>query len=367
MISFLDLKKINSQFREEFLLACEKVIDSGWYILGEELRSFELEFSKYCGVKHCIGVANGLDALLLIIRALKVQGKLKDGDEIIVPANTYIATVLAITENSLCPVLVNPSASTYNISLDQIRSSITEKTKAIFVVHLYGHISEIDEITEFAKDRGLLVIEDAAQAHGAIFNSKKAGSWGLAAGFSFYPGKNLGAFGDAGAITTDDDALAEVLFALRNYGSEKKYHNIYRGLNSRLDEIQAAILRVKLSHLDAQISHRTKIAGIYLSGIKNPKVVLPRAASFECHVWHIFALRCSERDALQSYLAERGVQTLIHYPIPPHLQMAYEGGSLIVGDLDFTELLANEMLSLPMGTHITEEDALFVVDAIESF
>ncbi|MFL4182904.1 DegT/DnrJ/EryC1/StrS family aminotransferase, partial [Escherichia coli] len=274
-IEFLSLKDVNSRFNDELKEACARVIDSGWYIAGNELEKFEEEFSNYCGVDHVIGVANGLDALILTIRAWKVLGKLKENDEVIVPANTYIASVLAITENGLIPVFVEPDKRTYNLTSDGIRRAITSRTKLILPVHLYGQISPMEEITAIANEYQLLVLEDAAQSHGAQIGGRKAGAWGNAAGFSFYPGKNLGALGDAGAITTNDSELAYILRALRNYGSHEKYKNTYTGVNSRLDEIQAAMLRVKLKYLDSDTNRRRTIAKKYLSKIKNPKIELP--------------------------------------------------------------------------------------------
>lgn len=319
MIPFLDLKAINAQYRQELINACTDVIDSGWYITGKYLEKFEQNFSKYCGVKHTIGVANGLDALILTLRAWKELGKLKEGDEVIVPANTYIASILAITENKLKAVLVEADLNTYNICPMNIRKAITEKTKAILAVHLYGQIAPMPEIMKIAKEHNLLVLEDSAQAHGAEIAGKKVGNWGDASGFSFYPGKNLGALGDAGAITTNDDELAEMLKALRNYGSHKKYENLVPGVNSRLDEIQAAMLDVKLSYLDKETEHRRKIAQLYLSGIANPSIILPinniNAEEYKQHVWHLFVVRCKDRNRLQQFLLDNGVQTLIHYPI----------------------------------------------------
>src|SRR5690554_3936476 len=274
-IPFLDLKNINAQYRDELIVAATRVIDSGWYIQGNELTAFEQEFSAYCGSKHCIGVANGLDALTLTLRAWKEMGKLKEGDEVIVPANTYIASILAITENRLKPVLVEPDATTYNLSVENTRQAITPKTKAILVVHLYGQLADMPALMALAEEHDLLVLEDSAQAHGASIDGRKAGNWGHASGFSFYPGKNLGALGDAGAVTTNDDELAETLFALRNYGSHEKYKNLFQGVNSRLDEIQAAMLSVKLKHLDTEIAHRRKVADAYIKGINNPAVTLP--------------------------------------------------------------------------------------------
>lgn len=365
MINFLDLKAVNARYNIELKDACAKVIDSGWYITGQELECFENEFAAYCGVPYCIGVANGLDALILTIRAWKVMGKLNDGDEIIVPANTYIATVLAITENNLKPVFVEPNIDTYNLSVEAIESAITPQTKAIIAVHLYGRICPMNEIMDFAKTNGLLVLEDAAQAHGASINGKKAGSWGNAAGFSFYPGKNLGALGDAGAVTTNDAELATVLKALRNYGSHKKYENIYKGVNSRLDEIQAAMLRVKLKYLPEDTAIRQNIADYFNLNIKNNFLKLPIIDMREHSVWHLYVIRTVHRDALVSYLNEANINTLIHYPIPPHLQKAYiEYNSL---NFPLTEAIHKEVLSIPIGPTMKEGEVRFVVKKLNEF
>ncbi len=361
MISFLDLKAINTQYRDELVAAATRVIDSGWYIQGTEVKAFEEEFAEYCGSKHCIGVANGLDALTLTLRAWKEMGKLKEGDEVIVPANTYIASILTITENRLKPVLVEPDEVTFNLCPDKTAVAITPKTKAIVAVHLYGQISPMPELMQMADERGLLVLEDAAQAHGASIKGRKTGSWGHAAGFSFYPGKNLGALGDAGAVTTDDEALAKTIRALGNYGSHKKYENLYQGVNSRLDEIQAAMLRVKLRHLDHEIESRRNVAEYYLKHIDNPEIQLPAAANREGHVWHLFVIRSAMRDELQQHLAKQGVQTLIHYPVPPHRQKAYSAFSS--SSLPLTEEIHRSVLSLPMGPHLTMQQVKQAVNA----
>ncbi|MBC8982164.1 DegT/DnrJ/EryC1/StrS family aminotransferase [Pseudomonas lurida] len=370
MIKFLDLKAINHEVRNELLDACARVIDSGWYIGGEELQRFEQAFAEYCGVKHCVGVANGLDALSLTLRAWKELGHLHDGDEVIVPANTYIASVLAITENGLVPVLVEPDPATYNLNVKNVEQAITSRTKVLLPVHLYGLLSDMPALTSIAKKHGLLVLEDSAQSHGASHNGRKAGSWGDASGFSFYPGKNLGALGDAGAITTNDEELAKVLRALRNYGSHEKYQNLYRGVNSRLDEIQAAMLSVKIKYLDAQTALRREIVQTYLQGIKNAKITLPlptdtQVMTFEEHVWHLFIIRTTCREALQKHLQDRGVQTLIHYPIPIHKQKAYAEMSAL--SLPITEAIHHEVLSLPLGPTLTLEEAQRVVLACNSF
>ncbi len=365
MINFLDLKKINIQYQQELKDACARVIDSGWYIMGGELSQFEKEFQEYCGVKHTIGVANGLDALCLVFRAWKELGKLSPGDEVIVPANTYIASILSITENDLVPILVEPNPETYNLDPKVVEAAITKKTKAILSVHLYGRLSPMCEIMEIAEKNKLLVLEDCAQAHGAEIHGIRAGNWGHAAGFSFYPGKNLGALGDAGAITTNNDELAQTIKALRNYGSYKKYENLYRGVNSRLDEIQAAMLRVKLKYLDVQNTRRQQIARIYLENVKNKYILLPQNYEERSHVWHLFVLRCERREALQYYLTKQGIQTLIHYPIPPHLQQAYCEYSHI--KLPITEAIHQQVLSIPLDPTMSDEDVNKVIISLNGF
>ena len=364
MIPFLDLKAINSQYRDELIVACTRVIDSGWYINGIELELFEQEFASYCGTKYAIGVANGLDALILTLRAWKELGKLQDGDEVIVPSNTYIASILAISANNLTPILIEPDITTYNICPDKIQAAITDKTKAILPVHLYGRLADMPAIIDIAKRHDLLVLEDSAQAHGASINGQKAGNWGDASGFSFYPGKNLGALGDAGAITTNNDELANTLRALRNYGSHEKYKNLFQGVNSRLDEIQAAMLRVKLRYLDEEIIHRRKIAAAYIEGIDNQAIVLPSQQD-KNHVWHVFVIRCEQRDALQNYLAENGVQTLIHYPIPPHRQQAYEEWNNL--SYPISEKIHKEVLSLPISPVLKLESIIKIVELCNKF
>ena len=365
MTPFLDLQSINAQYRAELIEACTRVIDSGWYISGNELSQFEQEFATYCGSAHCIGVANGLDALILTLRAWLELGRLQPGDEIIVPANTYIASILAISANGLTPVLVEPDAASFNLSPANARAAITAKTRAILPVHLYGQLADMPAIMALAREHGLLVLEDAAQAHGAAIAGKRAGSWGDAAGFSFYPGKNLGALGDAGAITTQDSELAQTLHALRNYGSHEKYKNLFKGVNSRLDEIQAAMLRVKLSKLELETQHRRSIAAIYLQNIHHPAVQLPQVASPEQHVWHLFVIRTGQRTALQQHLAAQGIQTLIHYPIPPHQQQAYAEWN--AQSYPLTEAMHQEVLSLPMGPTLTKNEALQVAKMVNSF
>lgn len=365
-ITSLNLKKVNIQYTQEFEQAFDQFINSGWYIQGKQCQAFEQEFAAYCGTKYCIGVANGLDALTLIIRAYKELGIMQAGDEIIVPANTYIASILAISENGLTPVLVEPDIQTYNINPALIEAKITKKTKAIMAVHLYGQVTAMDEVNAIAKQYNLKVIEDSAQAHGAIYNGKKTGNLGDASGFSFYPSKNLGALGDGGAITTNDDQLAEVVRALGNYGSHKKYENKYQGVNSRLDEIQAALLRVKLRHLDNETEKRRNIANTYLKQITNPLIELPIIAGSENHVWHLFIIRTRNRTALQQYLATVGVQALIHYPIPPHLQVAYQEWGCQQNDFPITEAIHTEVLSLPMDPTLSLSQVEKVISALQS-
>jgi len=363
MIKFLDLKKLNLQYGRELLEACKRVLESGWYILGEEVKKFEEEFANYCGTRYAIGVGNGLDALKLIIRGYKELGIFKEGDEIIVPSNTYIATILAISENRLKPTLVEPKLDTYLIDPEKIEEKITERTRAIMVVHLYGQTCEMDKIWEIAKKYDLKIIEDSAQAHGAFYKDKRAGNLGDASGFSFFPSKNLGALGDGGAITTNDKELAEVIRALRNYGSHKKYENLYKGVNSRLDELQAGILRVKLKYLDEENNKRKQIAKYYLENIKNEKVVLPKVITDS--VWHLFVVRTKERNVLQKYLQEKGIQTLIHYPIPPHKQKAYKEWNRL--SFPITEKIHNEVLSLPISPVMEREEVEKVVKVVNDF
>ncbi|SFR51144.1 dTDP-4-amino-4,6-dideoxygalactose transaminase [Marinobacter daqiaonensis] len=370
MIPFLDIKSINGQYRDALVEAATRVIDSGWYIQGAEVHAFENEFSAYCGTKHCIGVANGLDALTLTLRAWKEMGKINEGDEVIVPSNTYIASILAITENGLTPVLVEPDESTFNLSADSIQEAITPNTKAIVIVHLYGQLAPMAEIMPLAERRGLLVLEDAAQAHGATLNGRKAGSWGHAAGFSFYPGKNLGALGDAGAVTTNDPELASCIRALGNYGSHKKYENVYQGVNSRLDELQAALLRVKLQNLDAEILRRRIIALNYVEHIVSSKIEHPISsncslAGLGYHAFHLYVLRTDNREELQAHLSEAGIQTLIHYPVPPHKQKAFKSWSQRSHPV--SERIHRNVLSLPMSPVMTESQVFAVIDAINAF
>ncbi|GIM52673.1 aminotransferase [Capnocytophaga cynodegmi] len=369
MIQFLDLKSVNNQYKEELIDACSRVINSGWYITGKELETFEKEFASYCGTKFALGVANGLDALILTLRAWKELGKIQEGDEVIVPSNTYIASILAVTENKLKAVLVEPDIKTYNIDPEQIKKAITPKTKAILPVHLYGQLAPMSEIMAIAKKHNLLVLEDSAQAHGASIDGRKAGNWGDASGFSFYPGKNLGALGDAGAITTNDENLYNMLKALRNYGSHQKYHNLVTGVNSRLDEIQAAMLSVKLKYLDKETAHRRKIANLYLKEIQNPLIKLPlkdvNAENYSQHVWHLFVVRIENRERFQQYLIENGIQTLIHYPIPPHKQQAYKEWNSL--SLPISEKIHDEVISLPMSPTQTLEETQRIIEICRSF
>ncbi|MCI7764837.1 DegT/DnrJ/EryC1/StrS family aminotransferase [Helicobacter sp.] len=361
MIKFLDLHKINQRFKSEIDLAIREVLESGWYLLGEKNKAFEENFAKYCETKFSVGCANGLDALHLAIRAYDFP---KDS-EIIVPANTYIASILAISNCGLKPILVEPNLETYNIDADLIEAKITEKTKAIVVVHLYGQAVEMEKIWELAKKYNLKIIEDSAQAHGAIYQGKKVGNLGDIGCFSFYPGKNLGALGDGGSITTNDEEVAIKIRAIANYGSLIKYENIYKGLNSRLDEIQAAILDLKLQFLDADNQQRREIAKIYRENIKNEKIVLPKPYKEESHVWHLFVIRTKDRDKLQEYLKIKGIQTLIHYPIPPHKQNAYKEWNNL--SFPITEKIHKEVLSLPISPAMNKEEAFYIAQILNEF
>lgn len=365
MIKFLDLKKINLQYQEQFQQKMKLVLDNGWFILGNEVKTFEASFASYCGAKYCIGVANGLDALVLIFKGYVQLGKLQKGDEVIVPANTYIASILAILQADLIPVLVEPKLETYNINSQLITEKITPKTKAILAVHLYGQLADMEAISTIAKQHNLLVIEDAAQAHGASTDYGKAGNLSSAAGFSFYPGKNLGALGDAGAITTNDDALAKVIFSLRNYGSEKKYYNEFLGFNSRLDELQAAFLNVKLTGLNNENELRRAIAKRYLTEIENDKISLPYWNLSSNHVFHLFVIRTKNRTVLQDYLKKNGIETLIHYPIPPHKQKALADWATL--SFPVTEKIHEEVLSLPMSSLMTEEEVACVISVLNQY
>jgi len=366
MIKFLDLQKINLVHQQEIEEKLLEVFRSGWYLLGNEVKIFEANLANFIGTSYAIGVANGLDALRLILRAYIENGTMQKGDEIIVPANTYIASILAISDNDLVPVLVEPSLDTYNIDISGIEQKITPKTRGILIVHLYGRAIWSEELQKIALNNGLIIIEDNAQAIGASWNGIKTGNLGDAAAFSFYPGKNLGALGDAGAVTTNDEALADTIRAVANYGSKEKYVNIYQGLNSRLDEIQAAVLSVKLKYIDSENQRRKEIAEKYLCGIKSPKLVLPQNPEDKNeHVWHLFVIRTSEREKLQNYLLEKGIQTLIHYPIPPHKQAAYKEWN----ELSFpvTEKIHEEVLSLPISPVLTNEEVETIIAALNDF
>lgn len=365
MIKFLDLKKINNQYQEELKAVASKVIDSGWYLMGKELESFERNYSEFCGTKFALGVANGLDALRLIFRGYMEMGVMKKGDEIIVPANTYIASVLAITDNDLVPVFVEPNNSTYNLDSSLIEKVITTKTRAVLTVHLYGQISVDENMIKLCEKYNLKLVEDGAQSHGARWKNKISGGIGDAAGHSFYPGKNLGALGDAGAVTTNDDKLYRTINALRNYGSHKKYENLYQGLNSRLDEIQAAFLNVKLKYINEDIKARRKVANYYLQNITNPKLILPNLLEEESHVWHLFVLRTKKRELFKEYLDKNRVQTLIHYPIPPHKQKAYTQYNDLI--FPITESVHKEVISLPLSPLLESTDQARIIDLINKF
>ncbi len=364
-VPFLSAREINARYADELKAAAARVIDSGWYVLGDELAAFEREFADYCGVGHAVGVGNGLDALSLILRGYKELGMLREGDEVIVPGNTFIATFLAITENRLVPVPVDPDPDTFNLDVRCVEAAIGPRTRAIMAVHLYGQLADMAGIAAIAERHQLLVFEDAAQAHGATCRGRKAGAFGDAAAFSFFPAKNLGALGDGGAVVTDNALLAERIVALRNYGSAVKYLHLFLGLNSRLDEIQAAMLRVKLKYLDDDIERRRGVARRYRDGIRHPLIRLPAVAREEQHAWHLFVIRCPYRDALQRHLQAHGVQSQIHYPVPPHLQPAY--APLHDANLPVTELLHNEVLSLPMGPTLQDEAVERVIASCQTF
>lgn len=371
-IKFLDLQKINAQYAAELKQVAADVIDSGWFLMGSQLTKFEADLAKFNGVKHAIGVANGLDALKLILKAYMDLGVMQEGDEVIVPANTYIASLLAISDNQLVPVLVEPDAQNFNLDINLIEQHITSKTKAIMVVHLYGQICWSEKLVALAKKYDLKIIEDNAQAIGASWNGTTSGNLGDAAGFSFYPGKNLGALGDAGAVTTNDDALAEQVRTLGNYGSKQKYVNEFQGSNSRLDEIQAGFLGVKLKYLPAENQHRRQIAERYLSEIKNPLIELPfpvntaiEASENLEHVWHLFVVKTQDRNRLQKYLAENDIQTLIHYPIPPNKQLAYAAMNHL--DYPITNAIHETVLSLPISPITTHDEVTKIIHVINSY
>ena len=366
MIKFLDVKKINTRFQSDFENVFSSFLDKGNYILGSYLQKFESEFAEFCGVTYCIGVASGLDALTLILKGYIQLGKLNSGDEVIVPANTYIATVLSIVNAGLKPVLVEPSKGMFNLSIYDIKPFVSEKTKAILLVHLYGELVEMEEINTLANEYGMLTIEDAAQAHGAISNAgNKSGSLSHAAAFSFYPSKNLGALGDGGAVTTNDYELYKMIQKLRNYGSSEKYINEYIGVNSRLDELQAAFLSIKLNFLNSDNIHRRQIASYYINGIDNCKITLPNSIFSDSHVFHLFVIRTKFRDQLQEYLLNNGVQTSIHYPIPPHKQKALNKFSHL--KLPISEKIHREVLSLPISPVQTFEDTKKIVSILNQF
>ncbi|MFC6098070.1 DegT/DnrJ/EryC1/StrS family aminotransferase [Flavobacterium qiangtangense] len=366
MIKFLDLQKINLAYQAEIEERMLKTFRSGWYLLGQEVKQFEDNLATYIGSRNAIGVANGLDALRLILRGYIELGVMSKGDEIIVPANTYIASILAISDNGLVPVLVEPEMDHYNIDITKIKEKITEKTKGILIVHLYGKVVFSNALSDLAKENNLKIIEDNAQAIGAKFNDKRTGTLGDAAGFSFYPGKNLGALGDAGGITTNDDVLAKTIRALANYGSNQKYVNIYQGLNSRLDEIQAAVLDVKLKYIDAENSRRQAIAERYTTEINTSDIVLPQLPSERNeHVWHLFVIRTKDRERLQHFLSENGVQTLIHYPIPPHKQEAYKEMNSL--SFPITEQIHEEVLSLPISPVMSDEEVSKVIETMNDY
>lgn len=365
MIKFLDLKAISEKYGKELYDIVNRVVESGWYLQGRENIQFEENYSRYIGTQYTIGCANGLDALTLIFRAYIELGIMNEGDEVIVPANTYIASILAISKNGLKPILVEPSLDTYQIDDRLIEAAVTDKTKAILIVHLYGQCAYTERIADICKKYDLKLVEDNAQAHGCSFSGRKTGSLGDAAGHSFYPGKNLGALGDAGAVTTNDKQLAITIRSLGNYGSTQKYVFKYIGYNSRLDEIQAAVLNMKLSYLDEITSSRREIAKYYVENIKNPKIILPQVKDWDAHVFHIFAIRCTKRDALQKYLNEAEIQTLIHYPIPPHMQECYPEWNRIL--FPITEKIHREELSLPIYSTLDMNDAKYIVDRLNAF
>ena len=359
MIKFLDLHKINLPYQDAFQQKMKEVLDKGWFILGNEVKDFEHHFAQYCGVKHCIGVGNGLDAMVLIFKGYIEMGLLQKGDEIIVPANTYIASILAILQADLVPVLVEPTLESYNLDPNLIEAKLTPKTKGILVVHLYGQLADMDGIIEIGYKHNLLIVEDAAQAHGLAFKGSHTRA------FSFYPGKNLGALGDAGAITTNDDKLTQILLALRNYGSEQKYYNEYIGVNSRLDEIQAAFLNVKLPHLNVENEKRRAVAQRYFNEIKNPKILLPECKNLDNHVFHLFVIRTQNRQALQAYLKQNDIETLIHYPVPPHQQKAFSHWNHL--SFPVTEKIHEQVLSLPISPVMSDEEVNQIIQTLNQY
>lgn len=364
-VPFLDVRAINARHADELKAAAARVIDSGWYVLGQEVDAFEQEFAQWCGLPHAVGVGNGLDALSLILRAYKSLGRLADGDEVIVPGNTFIASFLAITQSGLVPVAVEPELATFNLDPARVEAAIGPRTRAIMPVHLYGQLADMPALVAIAHRYELLVIEDAAQAHGATWAGRRAGAFGDAAAFSFFPAKNLGALGDGGAVVTADADLAGRVAALRNYGSLEKYRHLYQGVNSRLDEMQAAMLRVKLPYVDADVARRRAIARRYLAGIRHPGIVLPALLSDERHAWHLFVVRSAHRDALQAHLLAQGIHGQVHYPVAPHQQPAYAG--IDATRLPLTERLHEEVLSLPIGPTLGDDDVERVIAACLSF
>lgn len=365
MIPFLDLKRTNSQYQDEINRTVIRVANSGWYILGNECKQFETEYAAYCQSKHCIGVGNGLDAIRLILEGYKALGLMQIGDEVIVPANTYIATMLAVSEAGLIPVLVEPKLETYNLDATLIEEKITAKTRAVLTVHLYGEVCDMNPLKTIAKKHNLLLIDDAAQAHGGMYKGTKVGNLADATAFSFYPTKNLGALGDAGAVTTNDDKLANMIRHLANYGSSIKYVHDYKGLNSRLDEVQAAVLSLKLKYLDEEIKRRHEIANYYLSEIKNEKIILPSVTNQEEHVFHLFVIRVKDRELFQQYMLDNGVQTQVHYPTPPHKQQAYV--ELKDLQLPITDKIHDEVVSLPLYIGITDEEVKTIVEVVNKY
>lgn len=363
-VPFAIFQPMHDELRAELDAAYNRVMDNSYFIQGKECEAFDKEFAEYCDAKYCVGVANGLDALLLVLKALEIGA----GDEVIVPSNTFIATALAVSYTGATPVFVEPELETFNIDVTRIEAAITDKTKAIMPVHLQGRPADMDPIMEIAKKHNLWVIEDAAQAHGTLYKGKKVGALGDAAGFSFYPGKNLGALGDGGAVVTNNKEIADKVRAIGNYGSDYKYHHIYKGTNSRLDEMQAAFLRVKLPELDKWNAARVEVAKKYFEGIKNPKIALPLEPSDDFgHIYHVFVIRCKERDELEKYLADNGIGTVKHYPYPMHLQDCYADLGLKQGDLPIAEEISNTVLSLPMYYGMTEEQVQYVIDVINKF
>ena len=364
MIEFLNLKSLNAPYEKQFHQKFEQFLSAGYYILGQEVQQFETNYADYCGTTHAIGTGNGLDAIRLILEAYKILGKLQSGDEIIVPANTYIATILAISQAGLKPVLVEPDIKTYNLDAERVLEKLSSKTKAILAVHLYGLISDWDALSDIAQKHHLLLIEDAAQAHGAVWRNKKAGNLGDVAAFSFYPTKNLGALGDAGAVTTNDSELADIIKELRNYGQQQKYVSRYKGFNSRLDEIQAAFLNVKLPSLDNINNKRRNIAAKYLEHINHPEIILP-IFNTQAHVFHQFTIRTKQRDKLKTYLSDNGIQTLVHYPVPPHKQPAYSEWQH--ESFPVTEQIHREILSLPVRENLKDDEIFYIIDKINRY